>query len=35
MKFNVKDVKSWASRKFEFLAHCEWHPFGVEVKENE
>lgn len=31
ISMNGKLMQGWLD-EFEFLAHCEWHPFGVEVK---
>lgn len=30
ISMNGKSMQEWLDN-FEFLAHCEWHPFGVEV----
>lgn len=34
ISMNGKPMQEWLDN-FEFLAHCEWWPFGVEVKEND
>lgn len=34
ISMNGKSMQEWLD-EFEFLAHCEWKPFGVEVKEND
>lgn len=31
ISMNGKSMQEWLDN-FEFLAHCNWQPFGVEVK---
>ena len=31
LSMNGKSMQEWLD-EFEFLAHCKWQPFGVEVK---
>lgn len=34
ISMNGKSMQEWLDN-FEFLAHCEWHPFGAEIKVEE